>query len=244
MGQLVWPLNAQPVFSSKAYASPELIPHPVGAVGWDRWGRKYHFSRAGASDLVVGNALQAPAEITNHQAMTPSAAAIADKTISVTPGATTGAADLYADGIAVIDTTPGLGYSYPVKSHLAIASSTAFIVNLFTGWSIQVALTGSSRVNLYSNPYRGVIQAPTTMTNVPVGVCQYIIVATEYGWIGSGGQFGTLIQGTPGVGLGVGIPGTAAGSVAIHAVATVALVGNIQETGVDGKVQSVLWNLP
>ena len=243
MGQLVSPVNAQPVFSSKAYASPELVPHPVGTIGKDRRGRCFRFVRAGAADLVVGNALQAPAEIVNHQAMTPSAAAIGDKTISVTPGATAGAADLYADGIAVIDTTPGLGYSYPIKNHLAITASTLFVLNLSEGWSVQVALTASSRVNLYSNPYRGVIQGPTTLTNVPVGVCQYIIVATEYGWIGSGGQFGTLIQGTPGVGLGVGVPGTAAGSVAIHAVATVALVGNIQETGVDGKVQGVKWIL-
>ena len=243
MSSLVSPSNAQPVFSSRAYASPGMVPHPLGTIGKDAFGRTYRFVRAGASDLVVGNALQAQAELTNHQAMTPAAAAIGDTSITVTPGATGGAADLYAGGIAVIDTTPGEGYSYPVKTHLAISSSTAFVLQLARGWTVRVALTTSSRVNLYSNPYRGVIQQPTTISNVPVGVCQFILTATEYGWIGASGQFGTLIQGTPGVGLGVGTPGSAAGAVCIHAVATIALVGNIMETGVDGKIQAVKWTL-
>ena len=243
MSSLVSPSNAQPVFSSKAYASPEMVPHPLGTIAKDLFGRQYRFVRAGAADLVVGNALQAQAELTNHQAMTVAAAAIGATSITVTPGATTGAADLYAGGIAVIDTTPGEGYSYPIKTHLAIASSTAFVLQLARGWTIQVALTTDSRVTVYPNPYRNVIQAPTTITNVPVGVCQYIIVTTEYGWIGCQGQFGTLIQGTPGVGLGVGIPGSAAGSVTIHAVATIALVGNMMETGIDGKIQAVKWTI-
>lgn len=243
MGSLKSPSNAQPVFSSRAYAEPELVPHPVGTCAWDVFGRRFRFARAGASNLVVGNALQAQAELTAHQAMAPSAAAIGDKTLSVTPGATAGAADLYAGGIAVIDTTPGEGYSYPIAGHAAITASTAFTVRLARGWEVVIALTTSSRVTLYPNPYRNVIQAPTTITNVPVGVCTYIITTTEYGWIGDNGQFGTLIQGTPGVGLGVGIPGSAAGSVAIHAVATIALVGNMMETGIDGKIQAVKWTL-
>lgn len=243
MGSMVSPSNAQPIFSSRAYAAPELVPHPLGTIGKDRFGREYRFVRAGASDLVVGNALQAQAELTNHQAMTPAAAAVGDKTITVTPGATGGAADLYAGGIAVIDTTPGLGYSYPIEGHNAITASVAFALRLAKGFEVVVALTTSSRVTIYPSPYRNVIQCPTTLTSVPVGVCQYIITATEYGWIGVRGQFGTLIQGTPGVGLGVGVPGSAAGSVAIHAVATIALVGNMMETGIDGKVQAVKWTL-
>ena len=239
----VSPASSQPLFSSKAYASPELVPHPLGAVCQDKFGRFYRFCEVGGSDLVVGNAIQAPAQIADHQDMTPSVAALAARSISVTPGGTAGAADLYAQGIAVIDTTPGLGYSYPIKDHLAITASTLFVVNLINGFSVQVALTATSRVSLYSNPYRNVIQAPTTMTNGPVGVCQYILTTNEYGWLGSGGPFGTLIQGTPGVGLGVGIPGSTAGAVAIHAVATIACVGHMMDTGQDGKVEAVKWIL-
>lgn len=237
-GSLVHPVNAQPVFSTST-----TQVHPLGTQGRDRMGRRYRYVRAGASALVVGNALQGQAQLANHQAMTPAAAAIGDKSITLTPGATAGAADLYADGIAVVDTTPGEGYSYPIKTHLAISSSTAFVVQLADGWTIQVALTASSTVSLYPSPYRNVVASPTTMTSAPAGVAQSLIGATEYGWVGRGGHFGTLIQGTPGIGLGVGIPGTAVGAVAIHAVATVALVGHMLDTGIDGKIQGVNWIL-
>lgn len=241
---LKWPAAAQPVYSTVAVDANGNLPHPLGARGEDRIGRTYRYCLVGGSDLVVGDAIQAPAQIANQQDMTPSAAAIDALTISVTPGATDRAANLYKDGLAVIDTTPGIGYSYPIKSHLAITGSTAFTLNLERDTPIVVALTGTSRVSLYSNPYRGVIQSPiTTQTNIPVGVCQFILTTLQGGWLGTGGPFGTLIQGTPAIALGVGIPASAAGAVAIHAVATISLVGNMMDTGQDGKVQAVRWIL-
>lgn len=246
MGQLVFPANAQPVFSSKAYASPEMVPHPLGTIGRDHWGRLFRFVKNSATaDLVVGNAIQSQAQITAHQDMTPAAAAIGDTSITITPGATAGAADLYADGIAVIDTTPGLGYSYPIKTHLAITASVAFVVQLARGWAVQVALTAAnSRVSIYPNPHRNVIQSPvTTLTGIPVGVCQYPIVASEYGWLGFSGQFGTLIQGTPSVGEVVSVPGSAAGAVNDYATGDECPVGKMMDTGQDGKVEAVYWTL-
>lgn len=237
------PAGAPPVFSSNAYASPELVPFALGTKGYDHWDRRYRWCKVGATTLVAGNCLQGPAELTNHQAMTPSAAAIGDKTISVTPGATAGAADLYADGIAVIDTTPGEGYSYPIKGHLAITASTAFVLNLANGWSVQVALTASSRVTLYPSKYRNVIQAPvTTASGGPAGVAVYPIVNAEYGWIGDQGDFGTLITGTPAVGANVTSVGAVAGAAAIHS-STLPIVGTMLETGIDTKIQGVRWNL-
>jgi len=238
------PINAQPVFSSKAYASPELVPHPLGTEGEDWIGRRYRFVRAGATTLVVGNALQAPAQLADHQARTPVAAAIGDRLIDISIGATAITADDYAGGVAVIDTTPGLGYTYPIKQHLAAsASDTSFVVNLKEGWSIEVALTTTSRVSLYPNPHRGVIQTPvTTLTNTCVGVAVYPIVNAEYGWIGVNGVFGTLINVTPGVGLAVGPPAAVAGAVAINS-GTNPIVGYMMDTGVDTLVQGVRWVL-
>lgn len=243
MGQLVTPANAAPVFSSNAYASPAMVPHPLGTEGVDRYGRRFRFVRAGASSLVAGNCLQAAAEITTHQAMTPSAAAIGDTSITVTPGATAGAADLYADGIAVIDTTPGEGYSYPIKTHLAITASTAFVLQLATGWKIQVALTASSSVTLYPNKYRNVIQSPvTTASGGTAGVAVFPIVATEYGWIGCNGDFGTLINGTPAIGAQVTSVGSVAGAAAIWS-STLPMIGTMLELGINGKIQGVRWTL-
>jgi hypothetical protein len=240
MSQLKWPVNAQEPFSS---SSTQM--HPLGARGEDIFGRVWRYVQAGASELVVGNALQSQAQIANHQDMTPAAAAIGDKTITVTPGATAGAANLYEGGMAVIDTTPGLGYSYPVKSHAAISASTAFVLNLAEGWTVRVALTAAnSKVSLYPSPWKNVIQSPAnTLTGIVVGVCEYIIEATYYGWVGTGGVFGTLIQGTPDVGELVGCPGSAAGAVNDYAAGAECPVGHMMDTGQDGKVEAVRWFL-
>lgn len=241
---LASPANAQPLFSSRAYASPEQVPHALGTVGYDRYGRQFRFTKAGEL-LVVGNALQAAAQITAHQNMTPSAAAIDDTSISVTPGATAGAADLYAEGMAIIDTTPGIGYSYPIKTHLAIEASVAFVVKLANGAKIQVALTTSSRVTLVANPFKNVIQMPvTTLTNAIVGVCTFPIASGEYGWIGRNGLFGTLVDGTTAAAVGTKVAGPSGTAGAVTGASGVKQdVGTIMDTLSAGLVQGVDWTL-
>lgn len=238
-GQLKWPATAQPVFSS---SSSQL--HPLGARAEDIFGREYRYCLVGGTSLVAGDAIQAAAQVAAHQDRTPVAAAIDDRVIDISLGATAITANDYAGGIAVIDTTPGLGYSYPIKGHLAADSSaTTFDSNLAEGWTIQVALTTTSRVSLYANPYSRVIQSPvTTLTNTPAGVAVYPITNAQYGWLGVHGHFGTLIQGTPGVGVAVGPPGSAAGAVAVN-TSTNPIVGFMMDTGQDAKVEGVFWIL-
>jgi hypothetical protein len=234
------PANAQPIFSSSS-----VQYHALGTIAEDNFGRIFRYGRAGAVALVAGNCLQAAAQITEHQNMTPSAAAVDDRSISVTPGAVSGAADLYAGGMAIIDTTPGLGYSYPVKTHLAITASTAFVIQIAPGAQIQVALTTSSRVTLVANPWKNVIQSPvTTLTNAVVGVCTYPLAINEYGWIGRNGLFGTLMNsGTAAaVGTQVGCPSAAAGA-ATGISGVIQSVGVIMDTLANGLVQGVDWHL-
>jgi hypothetical protein len=229
-------LAGQQIFSSSA---TQL--HALGARMVTTDGRVFRYAQAGASALVVGNCLQAPAQITNHQQLTPSAAALGATSISVTFGATAAAANLYAGGWAIIDTTPGLGYAYPIKSHPAAAGSDVVILQLEN--PIQVALTTSSRVSLQINPYKNVIQTPvTTLTGAVVGVCTYPIAAAEYGWIQRSGAAGVLIQGTPAVGHSLSCPASAAGAAAINST-TLPIIGSTMVTGVDGKVQAVMLTL-
>lgn len=219
---------------------------PLGSPVEVRDGRRFRWCKAGASDLVAGNTIQSAAFLTNHTVMavaTPSATLggrLGDTFVSVTPGATTGAANLYAEGFASISITPGLGYTYKVSSHLAIASSTAFIINLDPADPIQVALTSSSKVDLIHNPYQNVIQFPvTTATGALVGVAGYIVSASQNGWLQTWGPCAVLNKGTTGVGLMVGAPGSVAGGVVIFAAATTSLVGNMMQTGVDASCNLV-----
>jgi hypothetical protein len=239
-------LNALPVtLGPGAFSSRSTPSVPIGTVAFDRFGRKYRYVRAGAADLVVGNVIQSSAQNTAHQNLTPTATAAGAFAVTAALGASAAAADLYKNGYLYITTTPGLGLSYVIEQHDAIASSGTGTFNLAKDTPIQVALTTSSRVSLLRNPYDGVIQSPvTTLTGAVAGVAVYAITAAQYGWIGVNGEFPTLIAGTPGVGLAVVVPGTAAGCVVVDGAAAATLVvGAMMETGVDGRVQSVRWNL-
>lgn len=198
--------------------------------------RVFRYAQAGASDLVAGNLLQAAAPVANHLANTPPAVSAGALSFTYTPGATAGAANLYAEGYLQVDTTPGNGYTYKVAGHDAITSSTAF--TLFLDDPIQVALTTSSRVGLLANKYKNVIAAPTTQTSVTVGVAVYIITAGQYGWIQTAGPCSVLINGTPAVNAGVVPSATTAGAVDVQAVAaegTMRPVGFMMQTGVSTK---------
>lgn len=232
-GQLV----AQPLFSSSSTQYHELgFKATYG-------GRTFRYVKAGASDLVVGNALQAPAEDADHDDITCRVTAIGATSLLITTGASGGALDEneYAEGLAVIDTTPGLGYAYRIKSHAAIAASTDGALNLDDGETVQVALTASSKITLVANAYKKVIQCPvTTATNTCVGGAVYPVTAAEFGWAQTGGPGAALIAGTPAKGQPVTSTSSAAGSLAVHS-AELSNVAYMMVTGRDGKVLPVFW---
>lgn len=232
-------VNAAQLFSSSATQA-----HQLGTLGLTRDGRRFRYCKAGASALVVGNVIQAPAQITNHQnlvaVVTTYGATVGDKYLVATLGGTAATANQYAEGWAIIDTTPGLGYAYPISGHAAQTSTTGNVtLRLADDAPVQVVLSGSSRISLQQNPYNGVIQAPvTTLTGSVVGVAVYPITASEYGWIQVGGPGAVLISGTPGVGFLIGATGAAAGAGAIWS-STHPVIGTIMVTGQNGKVQAV-----
>lgn len=220
--------------------------HPLGTRFQTRDGRTFRYVKAGASALVVGNVIQAPAQITTHDQLTPAAAAIGASTLVPTLDATNAVVEnQYAEGWAVIDTTPGLGYAYPIASHLAAAASTAVTLNLHADAKVAVALTTSSRITLVPNPFKGVIQSPvTTLTGAVVGVAVAPIAADNFGWIQVSGPGAVLIAGTPAVGAAVVVPATAAGAVVVDgAAAATKVIGSMMVTGVDGKVLPVLLDI-
>ncbi len=232
--------------SGQILSSVATQAYALGTQAYDKIGRRYRYCKAGASALVRGNVIQASAQNTAHQQLTPVAAAIGAVEIVAALGASAAAENLYAEGIAIIDTTPGLGQQPLISGHAAVESSGNITLKLFKEDALLVALTTDSRVSLQRNPYAGVIQSPvTTLTGAVVGVAVHPIAAGEFGWIGVEGVFGVLVAGTPGVGLAVVVPATAAGAVVIDGAASATqVVGSMMVTGVDGKVQAVYVNLP
>lgn len=159
-------------------------------------GRKFRFAAAGASTLVIGNMLTAGALTASQQDLTPAAAAVDARQISLTTGAAS-AINLFAEGWAQVSVTPDLGNIYKIAGHLLMTAGAGDLVNLAPGHAIRVAWTTSTRVNLVDNPYFRVIQVPaTTIASTPVGVALAATLTLRGGWIQTRGPASVLGSGT------------------------------------------------
>lgn len=194
----------------------------------DQNGNAYRRCLNGAVAMVPGKLYQAPAEITNHQDLTPTATAVGATSLTVTLGATAVTENQYAGGYVVVTVTPGQGYRYLISSHPAAALSASLTLTLAD--PIAVALTTSSRVDLVLSPYSGVIVSPTTASSTPVGVAIYAAGVSTYSWIQTGGVASILADGALAVGTNVVASNAVAGAVEA-ATGVQALVG-IAVTGV------------
>jgi hypothetical protein len=217
-------VNGGDLLTNESVASTTL-----GSRGVSNDGREYRYAKVGDTALVVGYLQQSPVEITNHQGLTPAAAALGANTISITLGATAATANQYAGGFMVIETTPDVGYVYRIASNPAISLSTA---GTFTLDDVirGTAITTTTRVDLYPNPYNGVIINPSTATSAPVGVAVTAITAAYYGWIQTRGQ-GAVVADANALVVGTNIAasnataGTCEPHTGVQALVGVALTG-------------------
>lgn len=199
----------------------------LGSVFVDQSGNAYAFAKAGATALVAGTLLQAPAEDTAHQDVVPAAAAIGATTVTVTLGASAATANQYAGGWLMVTVTPGEGYKYLILSHPAANASATLALTLAD--PLQVALTTASNCDLVANPFNGVIINPTTASSAPVGVATDVVAIGQYGWIQVGGVACILNDGGSTVGTNVsasnGTAGAVEAAVTAQAAIGVALTG-------------------
>lgn len=239
MASAKWPAGAPDIFSS---TTDQRLP--LGARCEDIFGRTFRYCVTGAA-IAAGDAVQSAAQLTTSQDLVVIAGAVGDKQITATHGAAIAAENLFAGGMAIVDTTPGVGMSYPIKSHEAIASGGTATLVLADGWAVQVLLSTTSRLSLYHNPFKNVIQMPVTTLTAPIaGVAIFALGSGEFGWLGYNGLFGTQVDsGTAAaVGTAVGGPSTAAG--ALTGISGVLQhVGVMADTLADGKWQGVHWHL-
>lgn len=194
--------------------------HGLGTLGLTPDGRKFRYARAGEA-LVAGTLTQAAAEDTVDQGITPTAAAIGDRTIT-TSSTVTVTNGQYNDGYMVITITPGLGHIYKIKSHGA-ATAAALTFSLYD--PIRVALTTTTRFDFVANPYAAVIINPTTATGMVTGVAFVAAANQAYTWIQTGGVASILSDGATAVGTQVVASNGTAGAVEDVASTTQAVIG-------------------
>jgi len=181
-------------------------------------GRVFRYAQANASTaLVAGDLIQSKASgaiATEQQDLTiATASAVGDDfgyaTILTD---TTTTKDYFADGWYIVSdgtAAQGCGQIYQIKSHPAAAAASC----KFTFYDkIKVLISTSAKAGLIINPYKLVIQAPTTETGFAVGVALTAVTVSYYFWLQTWGPCNMLIKTALTPGLQVVSDNSAAGS--------------------------------
>lgn len=208
-------------------------------------GREFRYGLAGAADLAVGKLAQQSAVVTTHQNIVVAGAA-GDMQVTVTLGATNNAtADQYKDGYVVGLSGTGAGQSARIRTHGAIALSTAG--TMYLAEPLTTTFAATPKASLVKSPFSGMIISSTAdTTEQVVGVPIITITAAYYGWVQTKGIAGVLVNGTVTKGAGIIKGATTAGSADIEATATITTrIGAIYDTaGASTTYATVMLNIP
>ncbi len=228
------------------YVSSATQQHPLGTRGCDATGRVYRYCRAGAVDLAAGNVVQSAATVAGNLTMsvnaTSSGLTVGDIQFTVTCSSAV-STGFYREGFAVIATGSGQGYIYYVNNHPSVSVGANGVFTLYPEDAFVVAITTASKISLLPNLYQNVIVMPvTTATGVALGVSNYVITATQFGWIQTWGPCAVLSDDTTALGAMVnavaGVCGRASGFTAAGLL-TGQILGNLMAAGVAGEWRPV-----
>ena len=243
-------LSGEALLAGQDIYSASTVPQMmIGQVVWDgKTGKAFRYVLNGASDLVVGNLIQASVRTAQHENLAiGTAAAVGDKYLQVTNGTTTivpadfvgGTISVYTAGtVAICD-------EYTIVS-ISGTLTTGGALKVYTDRPVRYVYSTNATVNMKKSPWSGVIQAPiTTATEIPVGVAVYPIPAStsavpQYGFVQTHGCATMLSSNqTAAVGSMLGTPCLdAAGAATVYAAATakapyaIARMGNATGCGI------------
>lgn len=145
-------------------------------------GRVFYYALNGAAAGVAGTLMEGVASTAGHFNVNTTAAAIGTKTVtlSITSGAAT--ANQYAEGFFYGVDGDGEGHYYKIKSNTAASASGTVTCTLYDPIRVALVASGTSEVGMFSNPYYKVVKA-ATVTNMVVGLCNFVATAAYYFWL-------------------------------------------------------------
>lgn len=221
-------LSATDIWSEHQYQQ-----HALGQRGETADGRVFRYAKAGEA-ITIGYLAQSPAidTATITMAVT-SAAAIGDKTIYFTHGATTSSANEYAEGFACISYGTGIGQTLKIASHLAFTSGgTSSKLNLED--PLLVALDTTSKLDITHNPWNGVVM-DTSATVPPAGVALHAFTSGYFGWLQTRGVVGVFSDATVAAGYTFINDGSVSGGIDV-------ISNDIQQVKVGEAIQASAQN--
>lgn len=191
-------------------------------------GRIFTYCKNGAVALMDGHLLQAAVPVLAHLNCVLGASAVVGATkLYVTFGASSAAANYYAEGYLHFNDEIPEGTYYKVKSHLAIPGSTSIYVNLYDPL-VKAATIAVSQVTLTKAKEDSLIVAPNAGLSAPlVGVSLIDVTIGYYFWAQTYGPCAVLVStgATIVIGQPVGLGGTDDGAIGPIAAFTTDVVG-------------------
>lgn len=198
--------------------------------------RKFRYASA-AKALAAGDVV---ASLASTQCVSNTCAAAAAGTNQVTVYITNSvAADYFADGYLVTADADGLGYTYKVKSHAAIADTSTGVISLYD--DLAVALTATSEVTLVPNKYSEVSDVITATTPVQ-GAAPCAVSSGEYFWLQTEGPASVLTNTTLAYGSTI-VPDTTGGVSVRAATANAQVIGVALAAATTGDAAPVILDV-
>jgi hypothetical protein len=172
---------------------------------------------------------QQSAVVANHQNVVVAGSA-GDQQVTVTLGATAATADQYLGGYLSGLSGTGAGQTVRIRTHGAIALSTAG--TFFLDEPLTTTFAATPKASLTKNPYMGaIISSSGDTTQQVVGVPIITVTAAFWGWFQTKGIAAVLVNGTPAVGSGLIKSATTAGAADIEGTGTITQrIGQVYDT--------------
>jgi len=143
-------------------------------------GSVYRYTRYAVAP-VAGNLFQAPVAIAAHSGLViTAAAAVGNKQLTITNGATAITENQYAEGTVTVQTGTGLAQMYTITGNSQTAA--AGVITVYLDLPVEQIIPVASTLSLNFNKYDGVVLATTTTTGV-VGLCNADSTIIGYGYV-------------------------------------------------------------
>jgi len=191
------------IFDLNPYEQSSIQAHQLGAIGFDDTGDVYRYTKINSdgTDLVAGKLVVSRGREANHQDKALSAAAaIGDKLVIPTLGATAVDAHEYDEGWLIFSDVSPEGETYKISSHEANAGSLATDIHLFKG--LRSVATTSSEVTLVRNVWNNpAISQLIAERAAGVAQSDWDVSVANFGWLKTRGVSAVLVD-TSGVTVG------------------------------------------
>ena len=160
--------------------------HALGSKGFLGNRVFYYASSAAAGALAINSLCIKAASVANHVAAVWASGGVSNTdTVAITLGATSAAANLYADGWIVPADGTGQGQSRVIKNHTSASSSGVMSLTVMDPFTVSFA--ASAEIGLVKNRFDSVIISPGNAIGDVVGANQVEVpigsTTVQYFWI-------------------------------------------------------------